>query len=48
MADSRRLDGLRVLVVEDEYFVAADLKRIIREQGAERVTLSGSIKDALE
>ena len=30
-----RLSGRRVLVVEDEYFIAADLKRAFGEAGAE-------------
>lgn len=34
-------------MLEDEYFVAADLKRILQEVGAHPVVLSGSIDDAL-
>ncbi len=47
MADHLSLTGLRALVVEDEYFVAADLKRILKQQGAELVMLSGSVDDAM-
>jgi DNA-binding response OmpR family regulator len=32
---SRRLDGHRILVVEDEYFIADDLSRALQRQGAE-------------
>lgn len=47
MPDQPPLEGLRTLVLEDEYFVAADLKRILQEVGAHPVVLSGSIDDAL-
>jgi len=33
----RRLDGLRVLVVEDDYFIAIELCNALRAQGAEVV-----------
>lgn len=47
MSDQRPLQGLRTLVLEDEYFVADDLKQILRRQGADIVKLSGSVEDAL-
>lgn len=40
------LAGLRILVVEDEYFIADDIKHVLREQGANVVILSGSVEDA--
>ena len=46
MVSDRSLAGLRALVVEDEYFIADDLKRILRSRGADLVILSGSVDDA--
>ena len=48
MTDYLPLSGLRALVVEDEYFVAADIKRILKAQGAKVVMLSGSVDDAMD
>jgi len=47
MADDQRLAGLRALVIEDEYFVADDLKHILKRHGADHFKLSGSIEDAI-
>lgn len=41
------LDGLRALVIEDDYFIASDLRSILKVQGADVVRLSGTITDAL-
>ena len=37
------LTGKRVLIVEDEYFIAADLKRALKQQGAEVVGPVGNL-----
>ena len=42
------LYGRRVLVVEDEYFQADDMARLLRGLGAEVVGPVGEIQDALE
>lgn len=39
------LVGLRVLVVEDEYFLATELKRALMDAGAASVQLSGDLLD---
>lgn len=41
------LAGLRVLVVEDEYFLADELKHTLVEAGAGMVRLSGEFLDAM-
>jgi CheY-like chemotaxis protein len=41
------LTGKRVLVVEDEYAVAIDLVRALRDTGAEVIGPAGSVGDAL-
>ena len=41
-----RLAGVRVLVVEDEYFIADDMVRALRQCGAEPVGPVGSLADA--
>lgn len=35
------LDGLRILIVEDEYLIAMDVETICLEQGAASVTIAG-------
>lgn len=42
------LQGIRVLVVEDEYFIADDLARALRAAGAIPVGPVASVEDALE
>ena len=42
------LSGTRVLIVEDEYYLAHDLSRTLVEAGAEVVGPVGSLKDALD
>lgn len=48
MADTktRSLDGLRILVVEDEYFLADDLAKALRAAGAEPVGPFGTLAEA--
>jgi CheY-like chemotaxis protein len=40
------LQGARILVVEDEYFLADDLSRTLAEAGAEVIGPAASIEDA--
>lgn len=42
------LAGLRALVIEDEYFIAVDLKNALEESGAEAVILSGQSDAAMK
>ncbi|MBK8210374.1 MAG: response regulator [Rhodospirillales bacterium] len=44
----RVLSGRRVLVVEDEYMVAADIARALEDDGANVAGPAGSIQEALE
>ena len=46
MDDPRRLEGLSILVVEDEYFIADEIKQLLKDQGAKTVTISGQMNDA--
>jgi len=48
MADERTnpLQGTRVLVVEDEYYLADDLSRSLREAGAQVVGPASSVEQA--
>lgn len=48
MTETACLKGRRVLVVEDEFFLAEDLARGLEEKGAEVVGPSGDIDDALD
>jgi len=45
---SNALKGRRLLVVEDEYLIAADLAHVLTGQGANVIGPAGSIKDALD
>ena len=45
---SSTLIGRRVLVVEDEYFQADDMARLLRSLGAEVIGPVGEVQDALE
>lgn len=42
-----QLAGKRILVVEDEYFIASDLQRALRAEGAEVVGPVGNLGQAL-
>lgn len=46
--DSKMLQGIRVLVVEDEYFIADDLARALRAAGAVPIGPVASVEDAQE
>lgn len=43
-----RLAGKRVLVIEDEYYIAADLERVLEAEEAIVVGPSGHLDDGLE
>ncbi|MGA1835174.1 response regulator [Rhizobium wenxiniae] len=43
---SNLLDGLSVLIVEDEYFVATDLARVLEDAGATVEELISNVQDA--
>jgi CheY-like chemotaxis protein len=43
----RRLQGLRVLIVEDEFLLAMDIENALREEGAEVVGPAVTVKDAI-
>ena len=45
---TRALNGLTILVVEDEYFIADELKRSLASAGAQVVGPVGSVGDALD
>ena len=47
MGEDRRLHGERVLVVEDEFFIADDLARDLTAQGAEIVGPVGTAQQAM-
>lgn len=42
-----RLTGKRVLVVEDEYYIAADLRQILDDEGAVVVGPAGCLEDGV-
>jgi DNA-binding NtrC family response regulator len=44
---NQRLKGCRVLVIEDEYFLADDLDRVLRDEGAEVIGPVGSRSEAM-
>ncbi|WP_082553724.1 response regulator [Altererythrobacter sp. Root672] len=46
MAD--RLSGKRILVVEDEHFIAADLRQVLEDEGAEVIGPTGSVLHGLD
>ena len=43
---SRKLDGRRVLIVEDRYFVADDLRQLFAKHGAEVVAVVADVEEA--
>ncbi len=47
MREIRALDGKRILVVEDEYFIADDLRRALARAGAEVAGPVSSVEAAL-
>lgn len=47
MANNHLLDSMRILIVEDEYFVALEIKETLTNSGAAMVRLSGEVSDAL-
>ena len=40
-----RLDGMHVLVLEDEFIIAMDVEQLCREHGATAVTIVRQIED---
>lgn len=48
MADKLRLAGCRVLVIEDEYFIADELSRALVECGADVIGPIGDLGSALD
>ncbi len=46
-ADQKDLAGLRVLIVEDEYYLADDLANTLRSRGADVVGPVGTLEDAI-
>lgn len=40
-----RLDGMRVLVMEDEFLIAMDVEQLCREHGATEVTIVRHLED---
>lgn len=47
MSDQKPLRNLRALVMEDEYFVADDLRQVLLRRGADVVQLCGSVQEAI-
>jgi CheY-like chemotaxis protein len=47
LTESAELQGLRVLVVEDEFLVAMDIEAMLRELGCEVVGPTGDLENAL-
>ncbi|WP_421927454.1 response regulator [Neoaquamicrobium sediminum] len=43
-----RLDGMHVLVMEDEFLIAMDVEQLCREHGAAEVTIIRQIEDLRE
>lgn len=48
MPPSKLLSGKRLLIVEDEFFVAMELGQTMEDMGAEIVGIAGSLAEALE
>jgi DNA-binding response OmpR family regulator len=46
-ADSEIIAGARILVVEDEFLIALELERILKEAGAREVVLASQAVEAL-
>ena len=45
---TKRLNGTRILVVEDEYYLAADLSRALEDEGALVIGPVGNLSEAQE
>jgi CheY-like chemotaxis protein len=43
-----RLDGVRVLVVDDEFLIALDLEAVLQDAGAASVVICTSVEDGVE
>jgi CheY-like chemotaxis protein len=48
MSSKGKLAGFRVLIVEDEYLLAADLEAALRAQDADVVVSLGGLKEAMD
>lgn len=48
MDQTQNLEGFSILVVEDEYLAANELKSLLMADGAKSVRLSGQLSDAVE
>jgi DNA-binding response OmpR family regulator len=48
MRDGKPLDGKRLLIVEDEYFIAMELTDFVEERGGEVVATTGQLHEALQ
>jgi CheY-like chemotaxis protein len=46
--EQQPLSGCRVLIVEDEYFLAADLQAALKSLGANVIALVGDLDEALD
>ena len=46
--DLRPLNGLHVLILEDEFLIAMDVEQLCRDNGAEDVTILRTLKDFRE
>ena len=42
------LDGLRILIVEDEYYLATDARRVIEQAGGEETPAAAECRAALK
>lgn len=42
---TKRLDGLKILVLEDEFLIAMDVEQLCRDNGADHVTIIRSIDE---
>ncbi|GGB16617.1 response regulator [Sphingomonas metalli] len=47
MTTTNTLDGRIILIVEDEYFIAADLRRALQSRGAEVLGPVSNLRDGL-
>ncbi len=47
MADGNELAGRRILIIEDDYFIADEVARTLRKSGADIIGPAGTVEDAL-